>query len=320
MPNLDQVNNESQDTLQNPEHTILMTGIKASRALDKVLSQTPTDEKRDFRRWGEIGGFCAMLIGAKPVLDTPENWTFGRPLLEKMIVEDPSLKFAFDTKTPTYQFINREALLQAMRQNPDYFPDPVNYDQAKDFFLKTYHLGLDPQGKDPEEFTKTVVQTGLFLGYPKEESKKMAQHIQKGFHEMYELIEFTNPKEVFEKTGISPEHLKILRDYQEVTIHHSKGTLNQNIQKAATMKKQVAEILDQASGIDPVLKEFFLSRQGYLFNQVGWVGYNDSNASIDAMKKIHDRFQATGMKEVLVKHDMVLQGHNISSYLPIKAA
>ncbi len=319
MPNIDQATEHEPNFLQDSEKKILMIGEKASQALDRVFSQIPVEDKQNFRRWGEIGGFCAMLTGIKPTLDTPENWTYGRPLFEQITQEDPSLKFAFDT-LPGYKFVNREALLQTMRHNQDYFPEIVNYDQAKDFFIKTYNLNLSPEGKDPQEFIKSVVRTGLFLGYPKEESIKMARHIQKGFHQMYELIEFTDPKVVFEKTGISPEDLKVLREYQDLTIHHSEGTVTQNLKKAEVMKNKVKSILAHTTGIDPELKALFLTRQGYLFNQVGWVGYNDSEASIEAMKKSDAQFQKTGMKDVLVKHDIVLQGHNIPSYLPSKAA
>lgn len=321
MENISQSNESSpaHDSLPGSEKKILDIGRRASQALDKVLSQSAIEDKSDLRRWGEIGGFCAMLVGAKPSLDTPENWSFGRPILEKIIEEDPALKFAFDTM-PGYKMVNREALLQTFQQNPDYLPKVANYDQAKEFFIKTYHLGLDSENMESQEFTNQVVRTGLFLGYPKEESAKMAHHIQKGFQQMYDLIEFTDPKEVFNKTGISSEELQILRDYQEATIHHGQGLVSQNLRKAEVMKFRVKSILDKATGVDPKVKTLFLARRGFMFNQVGWVGYNDSEASIEAMQQIDSQFQKTGMKDVLIKHDIVLQGHNISSYATTTAA
>lgn len=307
------------DVISSSEKKVLLIGKRAAVALDKVLSSEPVEDKKWIRRWGEVGGFCAVLTGVKPALDSLENWTFGKPLLEKMTEIDPSLRFAFDWM-PNGAIVNREAILQTMRQNQDYFPEVVNYDQAKEYFKQHYRLNLNPEGMEPQDFINRVVRTGLFLGYPKLDSEKMAQHILGGFDQLRELIEFGESKDVIEKLEISPADLDILRQFYDVSTMYSTGLISQNLRKADELEDQVKSILDRSKRIDPEVKRLLLARRAHMHNQVGWIGYNDSSAGVEAMQKIDAQFEKTGMKSVLIKHDVVLQGHNIYNYTPSKAA
>lgn len=291
-------------------------------AFDTVLKQLPPENLIQLRRWKDVGAFCAVLIGAKPtMLVNPESTKF---LLDQLKRADPAVANTFDTIpiNPSNEITaNKQAVVNVFNQNPEYFPRVTDYTEARSFLAQTFNPNVLIEDPNSEEAIKNQVMVGLVLGYPKGDVEQFARLGAKVSQQLLQKINTYDYQKAYTEMGLSKEELDLLRQFKNLSNGNSKDiNLTDQLKAANQLEPKIQEILEKTAGVDEDVKEFFLKKRVVSANDISWVGSVNSPDRADFVRKLDDQFRLSGMRDILTKHDIVLQGHSNSLYSSEKIA
>ena len=267
--------------------------------LDKVISQLDLEEiKKAEGREGKKGlpdlaVACLVITDIKPtaVLDKVYAEKFW-PLIENA---DPIFSQNFDVLPVAGDMsllVNKDATIAIFRDNPDYFPQVNDYQQAADFLKERFDTRMMKKDRLDPNVIRDQIMTGVVLGYPKGDCELMSNFDPKVDSQ---IRKYLSPEEA-QKLGLTENDIDTVRHYYAEV---------KDVVEGVKLEPEIRRILGLIPGVEEGTIDYFL-RGGVGFGayEMGWRGTHDSEESKQKELEIRQKVKQEGLDKLFAKYDI----------------